>query len=280
MKTIQTLIIITLLLFTQKTFAEDYLKDFELKYGIEEKTGKLHIEAIIPSTSTENVNNKKTLIGWSSVCLVKIVDGKKVLEVELNPSKNGSNVQINMQIASELNNKYELHITGYYGHKDILIAKKPIRVKLPGRKEVLSPPPGTSSASEYYEVIPMKEVYSKLIERDEKDLLHSGVIASDTGLSEFKSDYALNFDSSSIDFSKQKLVFGITDEITSRAFQLLKSNSYCLDYRAYAIKYKIRKAGPGEKNSFLQIFAIDSKHILRRLDVKNVIRNRKTKNYK
>jgi len=260
-------------------FAEDYLKDFELKYGIEEKTGKLHIEAIIPSTSTEIVNNKETLIGWSRVDLVKIVNGKKVLEVELNPRRNSSNIQINIKLASDLNNKYELHITGYYGHKEILIAKKPIRVKLPGK----NPPMrlgGTSSASEYYEVIPIKEVYSKLIERDEKDLLQSGVIASKAGLSKFKSDYALNFDSSSIDFNKQKLVFGITDEITSRAFQLLKSNTYCLDYRAYAIKYKIRKAGAGEKNSYLQIFAIDSKHILRWLDVKNVIRNKKSKNYK
>ena len=132
-----------------------------------------------------------------------------------------------------------------------------------------------------YKILPITEVYSQLIERSETDLLHSGVIASESGLSTFRTEYGIGFNAGSIAFDKQMLVFGITDEITSRAFRLLKpqAGTYCLDYRAHAVKYKIKKADPGNKNSYLQIFTINRIEGLSRIDVKNIVRGMATKRY-
>ncbi len=73
-----------------------------------------------------------------------------------------------------------------------------------------------------YQSIKIEEVFSKRITRDKGDRVYSGQIKSETGLAEFEKTYGIDVDSSEVNFDKQMLIFGITDDITTRAFQFLK----------------------------------------------------------
>lgn len=129
---------------------------------------------------------------------------------------------------------------------------------------------------EPYEKIKIKEIFSKLIVRDEGDRIYSGQIKSEVGVAEFEKTYGIKFDIQNLDFKKQMLIFGITDSISTRAFQLLKQDkvmSFTLDYMDTGIEYKIIIPGEGEKHSFIQIFIMDRIDGIAHLKVKNLINN-------
>ena len=110
---------------------------------------------------------------------------------------------------------------------------------------------------EAYQKIKIKSVFSKLITRDKADRVYSGQIKSEAGLAEFEKTYGIDVDSSEINFEKQMLVFGITDNITTRAVQFLKQerlNSFTLDYADIGIEYRLQRVGDGLKYSYFQVF--------------------------
>ncbi|AXP82937.1 hypothetical protein CJ739_3878 [Mariniflexile rhizosphaerae] len=113
---------------------------------------------------------------------------------------------------------------------------------------------------EKYQKIEINEVFSELVTRKENDRVYSGQINTQHGLIAFEKQYGLQFDISDIDFEKQMLIFGITDNISSRAFQFLtqkKSVKFTLDYIDTGIVYKLKRPKKGRKHSYIQIFKID-----------------------
>ncbi len=135
---------------------------------------------------------------------------------------------------------------------------------------------------EPYQTINIEPIFSKLTSRDNADRVHSGQIRSGAGLIQFEKTYGINIDSSEINFGKQALIFGITDQISTRAFQFLKqekTNRYTLDYAATAIRYKLRRLADGRKHSYIQVFVLNNTENIPRIWVKNYMGNGLSKNY-
>ncbi len=124
--------------------------------------------------------------------------------------------------------------------------------------------------------IEIKEILSTLIIRDENDRTYSGQIKSKDGLAEFEKIYGVKVEGININFNEQMLIFGVTDEISTRAFQLLKHKnlqSFTLDYTDTGIKYKLKRPDEGKKYSYLQIFIIKKVGKISHINVKNLLRN-------
>jgi len=133
-----------------------------------------------------------------------------------------------------------------------------------------------------YRTIEIEPVFSKLITRKEDDRVYSGQIKSKAGVAEFEKTCAIDIDTSKIDFDKRMLVFGITDDISTRAVQFLrqeKIRTYVLDYADTGIEYKLRMPRKGNKHSYLQIFVLDRIDNISHVAVKNLIRNGLSKTY-
>ena len=129
---------------------------------------------------------------------------------------------------------------------------------------------------EPYQKIEIKPVFSKLIIRDNSDRTYSGQIKSKRGLTEFEKAYGIDIDDSRVDFEMQMLVFGITDDITTRIFQFLKQKKvmvFTLDYAETGIKYKLRIPEEGKKHSYMQVFVLKKIEGVSHIRAKNHIRN-------
>lgn len=129
---------------------------------------------------------------------------------------------------------------------------------------------------EVYNCIKIDDVFSKMITRDMSDRVYSGLIKSRAGVREFEKVYQIELGNLKVNFNTQTLIFGITDNFSSRAFQFLeqkKLSVFTLDYTETGIHYKMRKLDKGNKYSFMQVF------ITKRIDgnphiyVKNMIYN-------
>jgi hypothetical protein len=130
--------------------------------------------------------------------------------------------------------------------------------------------------------IDIEEVFSRLITRNKEDLVYSGQIKSEAGLAEFEKTYEVTFDDIDINFEKQMLIFGITDDISTRAFQFLHNKgkrSFILDYTDTGIEYKLAKPKQGTKHSYLQVFVLRKINSIPHIQVKNLIRNGLSKVY-
>jgi hypothetical protein len=128
----------------------------------------------------------------------------------------------------------------------------------------------------------IEPIFSKLIMRDNLDRVYSGQIKTETGLSEFEKIYGIDVDSSSVNFEKQFLIFGITDDITTRAFQFLKQEKiriYTLDYAETGIRYRMQKPEDGKKYSYIQVFVLEKTESIPHISVKNHVRNGLSKVY-
>jgi hypothetical protein len=140
---------------------------------------------------------------------------------------------------------------------------------------VLFPPCRVSEGP--YKRIPVKEVFSNLIVREQDDRVYSGQIRSEKGLAKFADKYSVDLQvEGGIDFKKQMLIFGITDEIHTGAFQFLRDanlNDFVLDYRDTGIKYKLGRPGEGKKYSIIQVFLLEKIEGIRHVRVKNLVRN-------
>ena len=130
--------------------------------------------------------------------------------------------------------------------------------------------------------IKIKEVFSGIITRDKDDRVYSGQIKSEAGFADFQKTYGVNLNDLKLDFKKQMLIFGITDDISTRAFQLLNNiqlNSFTLDYADTGIMYKLRAAEEGKKHSHIQVFVMKKTNGISHIKVKNLIRNGLSKVY-
>lgn len=135
---------------------------------------------------------------------------------------------------------------------------------------------------EPYQKINIKPMFSKLVTRDDTDRVYSGQITSEVGLVAFGQKYRVDVDKTLVDFEKQMLVFGITDDITTRAFQLLKQEkirTFTLDYAETGIKYKLRRPDEGQKHSYIQVFVLKRMDGISHIRVKNLVANGLSKVY-
>lgn len=133
----------------------------------------------------------------------------------------------------------------------------------------------------YYK-IEIEPVFSKLITRDSDDRTYSGQILTKSGLDEFEKTYGVDVDDSGFNFGSKMLIFGITDDITTRAFQLLKqlnTRALILDYHETGTKYKLGVAEDGMKHSYVQVFALKRMEGVPHIRVKNLVRNGLSKVY-
>ena len=136
--------------------------------------------------------------------------------------------------------------------------------------------------SEIYQTIRTKAVFSELITRDNDDRVYSGQIKSEAGLREFEKTYGVQLDDLKVNFKKQMLIFGITDEISTRVFQFLKQKkirSIILDYAETGIKYKLVMPDEGKKHSYVQVFILKRIEAISHIKVKNLVRNGLSKVY-
>lgn len=136
--------------------------------------------------------------------------------------------------------------------------------------------------SEIYQTIKIKEVFSELITRDKDDRVYSGQIKTEAGLAEFEGTYGIKLGDVNLDFKNQMLIFGITDEISTRAFQFLKQEQlryFTLDYADTGIKYKLTMLGEGKKHSYIQVFILKRIEAISHIKVKNIVRNGLSKIY-
>lgn len=127
-----------------------------------------------------------------------------------------------------------------------------------------------------YQKIKIKEVFSSLITRDEADRVYSGQIKSKAGLTEFENTYNIKIENLKIDFNKDMLIFGITDNISTRAFQFLKqeiSASFTLDYFDTGIMYKLAAPDEGKKYFHIQVFVLNKIENIPHIKVKNLVRD-------
>lgn len=127
---------------------------------------------------------------------------------------------------------------------------------------------------EEYKKIRIKEVFSEMITRDQADRVYSGQILSMEGLKAFEKKYGVKTRVSGMNFNDDMLVFGITDNISTRAFQLLNQkvmNKYTLDYADTAIMYKLAMPGDGKKHSFVQVFSLKRMESISHIWVKNIV---------
>jgi len=133
----------------------------------------------------------------------------------------------------------------------------------------------TTEKPPQYQSIKIKEVFSKLITRENAERVYSGQIKTEAGLTEFEETYGINVDSSGINFEKQMLIFGITDSITTRAFQFLQRKNirtFILDY-GIGIEYKLKAPPEGKKLSYVQVFVLEKIEGIPHIRVKNLVRN-------
>ncbi len=137
---------------------------------------------------------------------------------------------------------------------------------MPSLAEVVPPP---------YSTIPIVEVFSKRIIRNVDSRLYSGQIKSLDGLKEFGSKFNIDITSLKLNFVNSMYIFGVTDSISTRAFQLLKQEPlyFILDYSDTGIKYKLRKPEKGKKHSLLQIFKVKKIQGISHVKVKNLVSN-------
>jgi len=129
---------------------------------------------------------------------------------------------------------------------------------------------------ETYRTIKIEPIFSKLIIRNKDDRVYSGQIKSRTGVVEFGKIYGIEIDFSKIDFEEQMLIFGITDNISSRAFQFLqqeKHRFFTLDYADTGIEYKMRAPGKDKKYSFAQVFVLKKIKGISHIRIKNSVKN-------
>lgn len=135
-----------------------------------------------------------------------------------------------------------------------------------------------------YKKIALKEVLSKQIVRNQKDRVYSGQIKSEKGLVEFSQKYSLALKLEDVNFKKQMLIFGITDSISTRAFQFPRQGqegigSYVLDCYDTGIEYELRRLEKGKKYSYLQVFLINRIKRIPHIKVKNLVMDRLSKVY-
>jgi hypothetical protein len=133
-----------------------------------------------------------------------------------------------------------------------------------------------------YAEIEIKEVFSELMARGAYDRVYSGQIKSKTGLADFSRKYSLDLNVENIDFEKKMLIFGITDDISTRAFRFLKQKQlslFCLDYYDTGIRYKLRIAGDGKRYSYAEVFLLDRIEGIQHVAVKNLVRSGLSKVY-
>lgn len=139
-----------------------------------------------------------------------------------------------------------------------------------------------TTTPEPYQQIKVKEILSTQIVRDGEDRVYSGQIKSDDGLVKFKDIYGIELDLVSVNFNTHMLIFGITDNISTTAFQFLKQErlrSFVLDYADTGIMYKMRAPEKGKKYSHLQIFILDRMDGIPHIRVKNLVANGLSKIY-
>ena len=99
-------------------------------------------------------------------------------------------------------------------------------------------------------------------------------IKSKKGLTEFLQKYQIDLNIENIDFEKKMLIFGITDKISTKAFQFLKHkkrNSFVLDYYDTGAKYKLMHPGEGKQYFYLQVFLVNRIKNISHIKVKNRI---------
>lgn len=131
---------------------------------------------------------------------------------------------------------------------------------------------------EPYQTIKIKEVFSSLITRDEADRVYSGQIKSKAGLTEFENTYGIKIENLKVDFNKQMLIFGITDNISTRAFQFLKHRNlyiryFILDYADTGTVYDLVNPGAGKKHSHIQVFVLKKIDNIPHINVKAMAGN-------
>ena len=129
---------------------------------------------------------------------------------------------------------------------------------------------------EPYRSINIREVFSKMITRDETDRVYSGQIKTQAGLEAFEKAYVV-LGNQQIDFTKQMLIFGITDEMSTRAIQFLaqeRMRDFTLDYADTGIRYRMEPPQTGKKYSQLQVFILDRIDGIPHIKVKNLVRDR------
>ncbi|MFA5393229.1 MAG: hypothetical protein WC338_02080 [Candidatus Ratteibacteria bacterium] len=134
----------------------------------------------------------------------------------------------------------------------------------------------SESSPEFYVQIKVQEIFSALITRDKGDRVYSGQIKSKDGLADFKKTYGIEKEFLPVDFEKQMLIFGITDSISSRAFQFSKQEkirSFVLDYADTGIMYDLKIPENGKKYSYLQVFILDRIDGISHIRVKNLVVN-------
>jgi hypothetical protein len=139
-----------------------------------------------------------------------------------------------------------------------------------------------TTTPEPYQQIKVKEILAIRIVRDCEDRVYSGQIKSEEGLAKFKNIYGIELDSALVNFNTQMLIFGITDNISTTAFQFLKQErlrSFVLDYADTGIEYKLRAPDKGKKYSHLQIFILDRMEGISHIRVKNLVANGLSKIY-
>jgi len=138
-----------------------------------------------------------------------------------------------------------------------------------------------SDKPEPYKKIDIREIYSKMIIRNDNDPVHSGQIKSTEGLAKFQKTYGITVNVENVDFKSQFLIFGLTDNITTRAIQFLnqeRSHRYTLDYAETGIDY-FMTTPKGKKPSYMQIFVLDRIERGFCINIKNVIKSGRSEMY-
>ena len=137
--------------------------------------------------------------------------------------------------------------------------------------------PDVCAAESPYSEIEIREVFSKLIVRDKWDREYSGQIKSEKGLEKFLKKYSLDLKALNVDFENQMLIFGVTNNISTRAFRFLKQdklNSYVFDYYDTGIQYKLAVLNKGKTYSYMQMFLINKIDGISHIRVKNFVQDK------
>ncbi len=142
-----------------------------------------------------------------------------------------------------------------------------------------------ADAKSPYEIIPLKPLFADFdsgwrIIRPISDKLIVGQILSEKGADQFRAKYGVTFTTDDIDFDKQMLVFGITDFISFRAFQLLRNrrfdDSYVLDYYNAGLYRRLKNPGKDKQYSIVQVFVISrNERMIGNVEVKRPVFGKK-----
>jgi len=141
---------------------------------------------------------------------------------------------------------------------------------------------GAEEQFEPYQPIEVREIFSGLITRNCGDRVYSGQVRSREGLAQFEKSYGIERAVLEIDFERQMLIFGITDDISTRAYQFLRQKSmktFVLDYFDTGIRYRLPIAEKGTKCSYLQVFILERIDGVTHIGVKNLVRDGLSKVY-